>query len=159
MYRPVVGTRVLARVTGSGAPWSDFDIQHMCLGILFRVGIARQPARWLTARMDDTKGESEIQVTIEKDLIDVDGDGVADVEREVVTTVVDVDGDGVADVVQQTTTTAYDVDGDGVADIIESTTITGVDANRDGKFDADEVAIEDEVAVRRDLLDEGDAKS
>ena len=94
------------------------------------------------ARMDDTEGEGEIVVTVERDIIDVDGDGVADVEREMVTTVVDVDGDGVPDIVQQTTTTGYDLDGDGVADIIESTTITGVDANRDGKFDADEVSIE-----------------
>jgi len=74
---------------------------------------------------------------------------VADVEA---LTVVDVDGDGVADVVQQTTTRAYDIDGDGVPDIIESVTVTGVDADGDGELSDDEITVEETVAVREDLL-------
>ena len=50
-----------------------------------------------------------------------------------------------------------DVDGDGVPDIIESTTITGVDVNRDGSIDEDEIEIETTVAVREDLLDDGES--
>ena len=68
-------------------------------------------------------------------------------------------GDGVPDIVEQTTTTVYDLDGDGVPDIVETTTVTGIDANRDGKIDEDEISIDAAVAVRENLLDEGDAKS
>jgi hypothetical protein len=107
--------------------------------------------------MDDTKGEGEIEVTVETELLDVDGDGVADVVREVVTTVVDVDGDGVPDIVEQTTTIAYDLDGDGVADVIESATVTGVDANRDGTISEDEITVDGLVSIREDFVDRGEA--
>jgi len=85
-------------------------------GDLFRGtdGVAPRPAWWLTAQMDDTKGTGEIDITVDTELVDVDGDGLVDVAREVTTTVVDVDGDGVPDIIEQTTTTAYDIDGDGV---------------------------------------------
>lgn len=102
--------------------------------------------------MDETQGQ--VEVGIETELVDLDGDGVVDAVREVTTTVVDVDGDGVPDLVEQTTTVAYDGDGDGIPDIIETTTITGVDANRDGTIDDDEISVDVSVAIREDLLDE-----
>jgi hypothetical protein len=68
--------------------------------------------------------------------------------------VIDVDGDGVADIVQETTITAVDLDGDGEVDIIDETTITAVDVDGDGEFSEDEIEIEETTAIREDLLDE-----
>ena len=85
--------------------------------------------------MSETDNTGEIDMTIETEVIDLDGDGVADAVVETTTTVVDVDGDGVADIVQETTITAVDVDGD-------------------GEFSDDEIEIEETTAVREDLLDE-----
>ncbi len=97
----------------------------------------------------------EIDMTIETEVIDLDGDGIADAVVETTTTLIDVDGDGIADIVQETTITAIDVDGDGEADIIDETTITAVDLDGDGEFSEDEISIEETTAVREDLLDEG----
>jgi hypothetical protein len=105
--------------------------------------------------MSDTEDTGEIEMTIETEVIDLDGDGVADAVVETTTTLIDVDGDGIADIVQETTITAIDVDGDGLADIIDETTITAVDVDGDGEFSDDEIAIEETTAVREDLLDEG----
>jgi hypothetical protein len=41
-----------------------------------------------------------------------------------------------------------------VADYIERTTVTGVDVNGDGELDDDEIVIDQEVAVRKDLVEE-----
>src|SRR4051794_40262414 len=126
-----------------------------------RVGTAIAPevGRWLTAVVDDNEAKGQVNVAIETEVADVDHDGTTDVIRETTTTVVDVDGDGVPDIVQQTSTVAMDVDGDGVPDIIERTTVTGIDLNRDGTIDEDEIEVEIELAVRKDLLDEDDAES
>jgi hypothetical protein len=70
------------------------------------------------------------------------------------TTVVDVDGDGVPDIIQRTVTVAMDVDGDGVPDIVERITATGIDLNHDGTIDENEIEVEAELAVRKDLLEE-----
>ena len=78
-----------------------------------------------------------------------------DIIEQTTTTAYDIDGDGVPDIIEQTTTTAYDVDGDGVPDIIESTTITGVDVDGDGSFSEDEITIEETIAIREDLVDDG----
>jgi len=102
------------------------------------------------AENEDT---GEIDVTIETELIDVDGDGIVDVISETVTTLIDLDGDGVVDVVDVTTTTGYDLDGDGVPDVIESASITGADLDGDGEISEDEIEIEETVAVREDLVD------
>ncbi len=106
--------------------------------------------------MTEAADSGEIDAIIETELVDVDGDGVIDKVTEVSTIVADVDGDGVADVIQHTTTTAYDIDGDGVPDVIESTKVTGVDLNQDGSISEDEIEVETTVAVREELLDEGD---
>jgi hypothetical protein len=100
--------------------------------------------------MSETDNTGEIDMTIETEVIDLDGDGVADAVVETTTTVVDV----VADIVQETTITAVDVDGDGEVDIIDETTITAVDVDGDGEFSDDEIEIEETTAVREDLLDE-----
>ncbi len=105
--------------------------------------------------MDETDGKGEIEVIVETESVDVDDDGVVDAVREVTTTVVDIDGDGVADIIEQTTITSYDIDGDGVPDIIEATTITGVDVDGDGSIGEDEITIEETVAIREDLVDDG----
>ncbi len=97
------------------------------------------PVTCLTPEMSDTEDTGEIDVTIETEVIDVDGDGVADMVIETTTTVIDIDGDGVADVVSETTTTMYDVDGDGVVDAVEETTITTIDVDGDGVADVVEV--------------------
>jgi hypothetical protein len=76
--------------------------------------------------------------------------------REVTTAMVDVDGDGRADVFRQTTTTVYDIDGDGVPDIVEQVTVTGTDLNGDGVIDDDEISVDLAVAVREDLFEEDD---
>ena len=109
----------------------------------------------LTLPMSETDDTGEIDMTIETEVIDLDGDGVADAVVETTTTIIDVDGDGVADIVQETTITAIDVDGDGEVDIIDETTITAVDLDGDGEFSEDEIEIEETTAVREDLLDEG----
>ena len=109
---------------------------------------------WLTAPVSDKEPEGQIDIEVETDLIDVDGDGTVDAVRETTTAVVDVDGDGVPDIVQQTTTVAIDVDGDGVPDIVERTTITGVDVDGDGTIGEDEIVVETELAVRSDLVDD-----
>ena len=70
-------------------------------GLLLSAG----PATCLTPCMSDTDDAGEIDVTIETEVIDVDGDGVADMVIETTTTTIDVDGDGVADIVSETTTT------------------------------------------------------
>ncbi|MET0663235.1 MAG: hypothetical protein ABWZ42_08895 [Ilumatobacteraceae bacterium] len=93
-------------------------------------------------------------MTIETEVVDVDGDGIADVVSQTTTTTIDVDGDGEVDIVEVSTITAYDVDGDGEVDIIESTTVTGVDVDGDGEFDDDEIAVEEVVAVREGLGDD-----
>ena len=67
---------------------------------------------------------------------------------------VDVDGDGVPDIIQRTVTVAMDVDGDGVPDIVERITATGIDLNHDGTIDENEIEVEAELAVRKDLLEE-----
>jgi hypothetical protein len=108
----------------------------------------------LTPSMDETDESVDIDVLVETEIIDVDGDGVVDIVTETTTTVIDVDGDGVADIVQTTTTTAYDVDGDGEPDIIESTTITGVDVDGDGEFSEDEIEIDETIAVTEELAAE-----
>ena len=108
----------------------------------------------LTPSMHEPEESAEIDVTIETDLIDVDGDGVIDIVSETTTIAIDVDGDGIVDVIQQTTTTAYDVDGDGEPDLIESTTITGADVDGDGVISEDEIEIDEIVAVTEDLLEE-----
>ena len=89
----------------------------------------------LTSLMSDMENTGEIDMTIETEVVDLDGDGVADMVIETTTTVVDVDGDGVADIVQETTITAVDLDGD-------------------GEFSEDEIEIEETTAIREDLLDE-----
>ena len=104
--------------------------------------------------MSETENTGEIDMTIETEVIDLDGDGVADAVVETTTTIIDVDGDGVADIVQETTITAIDVDGDGEVDIIDETTITAVDLDGDGEFSEDEIEIEETTAVREDLLDD-----
>jgi len=101
----------------------------------------------------DSEDSGEIDITIETELIDVDGDGVVDVISETVTTLIDVDGDGVVDLVDVTTTTGYDLDGDGVPDVIESTSVTGADLDGDGEISEGEIEIEETVAVRDDLVD------
>jgi hypothetical protein len=106
--------------------------------------------------MTEAADSGEIDAIIETELVDVDGDGVIDKVTEVSTIVADLDGDGVADVIQHTTTTAYDIDGDGVPDVIESTKVTGVDLDQDGSISEGEIEVETTVAVRDDLLDEGD---
>jgi len=111
--------------------------------------------------MSEQNDSPQVAGTVETDIVDVDGDGVADVVQEVTTVVVDVDGDGVADILQQRTVTAYDLDGDGVPDVIDTITVTGVDANHDGTIDEDEISIEETVAVREELLaddSEGDTE-
>ena len=75
----------------------------------------------MTASVDENRTEGEIDIKVETEVVDVDGDGTIDAMRETTTTVVDVDGDGIPDIVQQTTTVAIDVDGDGVPDIVERT--------------------------------------
>ena len=87
--------------------------------------------------------------TIDTEVIDLDGDGVADAVVETTTTVIDLDGDGVADVVQETTTTAIDLDGDGEVDIIDETTITAVDVDGDGEFSEDEIEVEEPAGRTR----------
>ena len=109
--------------------------------------------------MGDEEPQGEIDIEVDTEVVDIDGDGTIDAVRETTTTVIDVDGDGVPDIVQQTTTTAIDVDGDGVPDIVERTTVTGVDVNGDGTIDEDEIEIEEELAVRSDLLEEADPPS
>ncbi len=104
--------------------------------------------------MSETEDTGEIDMTIETEVIDLDGDGVADAVVETTTTIIDVDGDGVADIVQETTITAIDLDGDGEADIIDETTITAVDLDGDGEFSDDEIEIEETTAVREDLLED-----
>jgi hypothetical protein len=104
--------------------------------------------------VDEKEPEGQVEIEFESDLIDFDGDGTVDGVRETTTTVVDVDGDGVPDIVQKTTTVAVDVDGDGVPDIVERITVTGIDRNHDGTIDEDEVEVEAELAVRKDLLEE-----
>lgn len=106
----------------------------------------------LTTPMTDQSDDAEIDVTIETDVVDVDGDGVPDIVSEVTTVTVDVDGDGVADAVQQTTTTGYDLDGDGVVDVIETTTVTAADVDGDGEIADDEIVVEESIAVREDLV-------
>ena len=135
---------------------------------------AYDPRPCLTRQMDETDANSETEasdeaVSAEADdvvgvvsevtttVTDIDGDGVADVIEETTTTAYDIDGDGVPDIIEQTTTTAYDVDGDGIPDIIESTTITGVDVDGDGSFSEDEITIEETIAIREDLVDDGSA--
>ena len=49
--------------------------------------------------MSEEADSGEIDVVVETDLVDVDGDGVVDMATEVTTIVADVDGDGVADVI------------------------------------------------------------
>ena len=109
----------------------------------------------MTEATDTAENEDsgEIDITIETELIDVDGDGVVDVITETVTTLVDVDGDGVVDLVDVTTTTGYDLDGDGVPDVIESASVTGADLDGDGEISEDEIEIEETVAVRDDLVE------
>ena len=67
----------------------------------------------MTDQMDfepmDTDGSVPIQIEEIQTTIDVDGDGVADIEG----VAIDVDGDGVADIEGA----AIDVNGDGVADL------------------------------------------
>jgi hypothetical protein len=105
--------------------------------------------------MSDIENEGTVEVTVETEVIDVDGDGVADIVRETTTTIIDVDGDGVPDIVQQTVTTAIDVDGDGTVDIIDQVTVTGVDVDGDGQLSDDEITVEGTTVVRDDLVDEG----
>jgi hypothetical protein len=104
--------------------------------------------------MSDTENTGEIDMTIETEVVDIDGDGVADAVVERTTTMIDVDGDGVVDIVQETTITAVDVDGDGEVDVIDETTITAVDVDGDGEFSEDEIEIEETTAVRDDLADD-----
>ena len=85
--------------------------------------------------MSETEDTGEIDVTIETEVIDFDGDGVADA-------------------VVETTTTIIDVDGDGVADIVDESTITAVDLDGDGAFSDDEIEIEETTAVREDLVED-----
>ena len=66
----------------------------------------------------------------------------------------DVDGDGVADVTEVITTTAIDVDGDGVVDAVRVTQAIGADLDGDGEISDDEIAVDDTVYVRDDLVDE-----
>jgi hypothetical protein len=107
--------------------------------------------------MDEPEVAADIDVIIETELIDVDGDGEIDIVSETTTVAIDVDGDGVVDIIEQTTTTAYDVDGDGEPDVVETTTITGIDVDGDGVIDEDEIEIEETVAVRDDLIEELEA--
>ena len=85
--------------------------------------------------MSETEDTGEIDMTIETEVIDFDGDGVADA-------------------VVETTTTIIDVDGDGVADIVDESTITAVDLDGDGAFSDDEIEIEETTAVREDLVED-----
>lgn len=120
--------------------------------------IALSSENCLTPAMSDAADDTaEIEVTVETEAVDVDGDGIIDIVTEVTTTLIDVDGDGIADVVEQTTITAYDVDGDGTPDLIESVTVTGADLDGDGTISEDEMAVESIVLVREDLVDETDA--
>ncbi len=117
--------------------------------------IARPKWPWLNSAMSDETAEpteGEITVTVETEVVDVDGDGVVDYVTEVVTTEVDLDGDGIVDVIQVKSTTAYDLDGDGVPDVVETTTVTAADLDGDGELSEDEVLIESELAVREDLI-------
>ena len=82
-------------------------------------------------------------------------ENTGEIDMTIETEVVDLDGDGVADMVIETTTTVIDVDGDGVADIVQETTITAVDLDGDGEFSEDEIEVEGTTAIREDLLDEG----
>lgn len=112
--------------------------------------------------MSDEEVQGEVQQVTEVEVIDIDGDGVADAVRETTTTVVDVDGDGVADIVEVTTTTAIDVDGDGTPDIVQSTTVTGVDVDGDGEFSEDEIVVERTTAMTEELaeaLEEAEAEA
>lgn len=104
--------------------------------------------------MSETDDTGEIDTTIETEVIDVDGDGVADAVVETTTTIIDLDGDGVADIVQETTITAIDLDGDGEADIVDESTITAVDLDGDGVFSGDEIEIEETTVVRDDLVED-----
>ena len=60
----------------------------------------------LTPAMPETDDSAEIDVTIETEVVDVDGDGVADIVSQTTTTTIDVDGDGVVDLVEVNTITA-----------------------------------------------------
>ncbi len=120
------------------------------------ISIALGRPACLTPAMDETDDAVEIDVTIETEVVDVDGDGIADVVSETTTTTIDVDGDGIVDIIEVTTTTGYDLDGDGEVDVIESTTVTGIDVDGDGEFDDDEIEVEEIVAVREDLVDDAD---
>jgi len=111
----------------------------------------------LTPSMDEPEAAADIDVIIETELIDVDGDGEIDIVSETTTVAIDVDGDGVVDIIEQTTTTAYDVDGDGEPDVVESTTITGIDVDGDGEISEDEIEVEATIAVREDLIEELEA--
>ena len=71
---------------------------------------------------------------------------------------VDMDGDGKADIVEQTTVRVYDLDGDGAPDVIESTTIIGIDEDGDGVIDESEITIERTTAVRSELVPNQDVE-
>ena len=86
--------------------------------------------------MGEAADSGEIEVTIETELLDVDGDGVVDVVSEV-------------------TTVVADLDGDGVPDVIESTRVTGADLNGDGSIDEGEISVEAVIAVRTEVPDDG----
>jgi hypothetical protein len=154
----VIGDALIEAVS-DGRQLGDvaFDSRH-CVQPAGRSRQVRLPPdrdSWFTSVMSDAESSGEIEITVETEEIDVDGDGVIDAVVETTTTSIDVDGDGVVDVIQQTTVTAVDVDGDGVADIIDETTVTGVDVDGDGEFSDDEIEVEETIAVRDDLLDEG----
>ena len=85
--------------------------------------------------MSETEDTGEIDMTIETEVIDFDGDGVADAVVETTTTIIDVDGDGEADIVDESMITAVDLDGDGV-------------------FSGDEIEIEETTVVREDLVED-----
>jgi hypothetical protein len=102
----------------------------------------------------ETTDEGEIDVTVTTEVVDLDGDGVADAVVETTTTLIDVDGDGTVDIVQETTIVGVDVTGDGQVDVIDETTITAVDVDGDGEFSEDEIAVEEVTAVREGLVDE-----
>ena len=110
-----------------------------------------------TAEPTANEVQGDVNVTVETEVVDVDGDGVVDYVTETVTTAIDLDGDGIADVIQQKTTTVYDLDGDGTPDVVETTTITAADLDGDGDISEDEVLIESELAVREDLIEEAPA--
>jgi hypothetical protein len=142
---------------------------------IVRTTLVAPPLTCLTASMAATDDPGDIDMTVDTEMIDVDGDGITDMVVETTTTLIDVDGDGAADVVSETTTTMYDLDGDGVADAVEETTITAIDIDGDGVADAieittisatdvdgdgqfsdDEIQIEEVTAVRKDLLEDLD---